>query len=413
VQFSRAGRNLTPQRTSARHGGLMGRGLVAAEVAFAVVLLTGAGLLVRSFTRLLSVDPGFSAQNAVAVQVFAGDRNGTPERIRPFFATTLERIRAIPGVEAAGAVSAMPFMLANIDIQSPIAVAGRDAGTDADRRGVFLTIATPGYFEAMAIPLREGRVIDATDTERARPVAVISEALRRRDWPVESPIGQRIQVQWQGQPVTVEIVGVVSQIRHDGLDTPARPEVFFPLAQMPFASMTYVVRGTGDPGAFIAAAKREIWSVDPMQTFYDTATVRGLLYASVVRQRFSTTLMSGFAALALVLCATGIYGLISFTTAQRTREFGVRMALGADGHTIRGMVLREGGVLVAAGTLVGFAGAFASSRLLQNLLFEVGPGDPLTLGAVAALLAGVGLAACYLPARRATRVDPIVALRVE
>lgn len=413
VQFSRAGRTLAPPRTSGPTGAFVRRGLVTAEIAFAVVLLTGAGLLVRSFTRLMSVDPGFSAGNAIAVQVFAWDRHGSPERTRAFFARTLERIRAIPGVDAAGAVSAMPFMLANIDIKSPITVAGRDAGTEGDRRSVFLTITAPGYFEALSIPLREGRFIDSSDTERSRPIAVISDALRRRDWPSESPIGRRIQVQWQGQPMTAEIVGVVSPIRHDGLDTPPRPEVFFPLAQVPFASMTYVLRGTGDPAALIAAVKREVWSVDPMQTFYDTATVRGLVNASVVRQRFSTTLMTGFAALALVLCATGIYGLISFTTAQRTREFGVRMALGADGQTILAMVLREGGGLVAAGVVLGVVGALAASRFFQNLLFEIRPGDPLTLGAVTTLLAAVGLAACYLPARRATHVDPVVALRVE
>lgn len=413
LRFSRPEHDIVRERTSTGTRGLVRRGLVTAEIAFALVLLISAGLLIRSFVRLTSVDPGFSPRNVVAVQVFAWERNGKPDRTRTFFATTLERMRAIPGVETAGAVSAMPFMIANIDIKSPITIVGREAGNEAERRGAYLTIATPGYFETMSIPLRAGRFIEARDTQQAPMVAVISEALRKREWPSESPIGRRIRVEWQGQGQEAEVVGVVSQIRHDGLDSPARPEVFLPLAQVPFASMTFVLRGKGDPGALIAAAKREVWAVDPMQTFYDVATVQGLVDASLVRQRFSMTLMSGFAALALVLCATGVYGLISFTTLQRTREIGVRMALGADADAIRRMVLREGGALVLAGVALGLAGAVAASRFLQTLLFEIRPGDPLTFGLVCALLLGVGLAACYLPARRATRVDPLVALRLE
>jgi putative ABC transport system permease protein len=220
-------------------------------------------------------------------------------------------------------------------------------------------------------------------------------------------------VQWQGQRVKAEIVGVVSQIRHDGLDRAPRAEVFLPLDQNPFASMTYVVRGSGSAKTLVEAAKREIWAVDPLQTFYDTPTVQGLVEASVVRQRFSVTIMTAFAIIALVLCASGIYAIVSFTTSQRTREIGVRMALGADRSTIRRMVLREGTTLVGLGVIGGLVGAAVSARLLRSLLFEVRPGDPLTFAVVCAMLVAVGVAACYLPARRATRVDPLVALRVE
>ena len=412
LQFSRPSRDIIRERTSMGTRGFLRRGLVAAEIAFALVLLTGAGLLIRSFGRLMSVDPGFSPKRVVAVQVFAGDRNDTPELARAFFSTTLERMRAIPGVEAVGAVSAMPFMMANIDIKTPLAVVGRPIN-EADRSATYITIATAGYFEAMSISLRDGRYIDARDTERSPMIAVISEALRRREWPNESPLGRRIRVQFEGKPFELEIVGVVNQIRHDGLDGPARAEVFVPLPQMPFTSMTYVLRGKGQPSDLIAAAKREVWAVDPLQTFYDVATVKGLVDASVVRQRFSMTLMSGFAALALLLCATGIYGLISFTTLQRTREIGVRMALGADRGAIRRMVLKEGGVLVALGLGLGLAGAVLASRVLQTMLFEIRPEDPLTFLFVSVLIGSVGLTACYIPARRATRVDPLVALKVE
>jgi predicted permease len=274
-------------------------------------------------------------------------------------------------------------------------------------------VATPGYFDVMSIPLRRGRLLDARDTERGPLVAVISEALGRREWGEADPIGARLAVQWQGTRVEAEVVGVVGQIRHESLDSAARPEVFFTLAQLPFASMTYVLKGAGQPEALIEAAKRQVWAVDPLQTFYETGSVARWVEASAVRQRFSMTLMSVFAAIALLLCAAGIYGVISFTTLQRTREIGVRMALGADRSTIQRLVLREGATVIAAGGAAGILGALAASRLLVAMLFEIEPGDPLTLASVTALLAGVGLAACYFPARRATRIDPAIALRAD
>ncbi len=413
LQFSKQGRDVLRERQPDSVRGALRRGLVAGEVAVALVLLVGAGLLVKSFGRLLAVDPGFSSQGVVMVQLFAWDRHGAPDRLRTFFKSTLDELQVLPGVEAAGAVSAMPFALSNINIRSVLNVVGRPAAQAAEQRSAFVTIATPGYFSAMSIPLREGRLLEDRDTQTAPVVAVISEGLRRREWPVESPLGRRIRVSWQGKPVEAEVVGVVSQIRHDGLDTAPRPEVFFSLPQFPFGSMTFVVRGAGDPAALIDRVKRQIWAIDAMQPVYDSARVDRLVQASVVRQRFSMSVMSAFALVALLLCASGIYGIISFTTTQRTREIGVRMALGADGPTIRRMVLREAGTVVLIGLVAGIAVSVAASRVLQTLLFEVRPGDPLTLVSVALLLAAVGLAASYLPARRATMVDPLLALRSE
>jgi putative ABC transport system permease protein len=408
LQFSQHGREWLRERQSHGARGPLRRGLVAAEVAVALVLLVGAGL-----GRLLAVDPGFKPQGVVTAQVFAYDRNGTPDRSRNFFKTTIEQMRALPGVEAAGAVSAMPFALSNIDIKSTLEIIGRPPKKEGEQLGTYLTVATPGYFKAMSIPLREGRLLEDRDSETAPSVTVISDALRRREWPTESPVGRRLRLQWQGKPLEVEIVGVVSQIRHDGLDTAPRPEVFVSHAQIPFQSMTFVARGTADTALLIENVKRQIWSVDPLQSIYDAASVERLVHASLVRQRFSMTVMSAFALLALVLCAGGIYGIISFTTTQRTREIGVRMALGADGPTIRRMVLREGSVVIALGLGFGLVGALVGSRFLSTLLFEVRPGDPFTIGIVCVLLGVVGLAACYVPARRATRVDPLTALRVE
>jgi predicted permease len=413
LQFSKQGRDVLRERQSDMVRGSLRRGLVAAEVAVALVLLVGAGLLVKSFGRLLAVDPGFSPQGVVMVQVFAWDRHGAPDRARTFFKSTIEHLQALPGVQAAGAVSAMPFAMSNINIRSALEVVGRPAVKDVEQRGTYVTIASPGYFTAMSIPLREGRLLEDRDSETAPVVAVISEGLRRREWPDESPVGRRLRISWQGRPVEADVVGVVSQIRHDGLDTAPRPEVFLSLPQFPFGSMTYVVRGPGDAAALIDRVKGQIWTVDPMQPVYDSASVERLVQASVVRQRFSMSVMSAFAFVALLLCASGIYGIISFTTTQRTREIGVRMALGADGPMIRGMVLREAATVILIGLAAGIAGAVAASRFLQTLLFEVRPGDPLTIASVSLLLAVVGLAACYVPARRATRVDPLIALRSE
>ena len=413
IQFSRPGSDAIRERHASAPRAAVRRALVAAEVALAVVLLTSAGLLLRSFGRLLEVDPGFSPRNVLMLQVFVSDRQTTAEKVRSFFTTTIDRLRQVPGVHTVGAASAMPFANANINIRSGLQIVGRERRPGDDQRSVYVTIATPGYFETMSIPLREGRSIDARDGEKAPRVALISDALRRREWGSGSPLGRRIVIQWQGKPLEAEVVGVVSQIRHDSLDSAPRAEVFLPFEQTPFTSMTYVLHASGDAATIVAAAKQAVWSVDPQQAFYDTARVESMISASVVGQRFSTTLVSAFALAALGLCAIGIYGVISFATAQRTREIGLRMALGADAATIRRMVLREGGRVVAVGLACGLAGAFLSMRYLQTLLFEVDAADPLTLIAVCVVLGAVGLLACYLPARRATRVDPLIALRVE
>jgi putative ABC transport system permease protein len=410
LQFSRPSRDVMREREPSSSSSRARRALVAAEIALAVVLLAGAGLLLRSFERLMAVDPGFSPKGTVALQVFAHDRNPTPEKVRVFLRAVLDRLTALPGVSSAGAVSAMPFAVANLDIQSALEVVGQPVGA-GDRAGVYITIATPGFFDALSVPLEEGRLLDRRDTERTPIVAVISDAVRRREWPGESPLGKRIRVRWEGEPIEAEIVGVVRQIRHDALDRPARPEVFLAFEQVPFASMTFVVRGEGDPADVIAASRQAVWSVDPKQAFNETGSVESMVGSSLVRQRFSTTLLSGVAGVALFLSAVGLYGAISVATTQRTREIGVRMALGADRRTIRAMVLREGLGLVLVGLAIGLMSSFIATRYLQRMLFEVQPIDPATLLSVSVLLAAVALTACYLPARRAMRVDPVVALR--
>jgi predicted lysophospholipase L1 biosynthesis ABC-type transport system permease subunit len=254
-----------------------------------------------------------------------------------------------------------------------------------------------------------------TDHDRAgRPqVALINDVLARRYWPGSDPVTQRITVQSGGKPLQAEIVGVVGSVRHDGLDRELRPEVFLPHAQSPSGSMTIVVRAGGDPFAQLEAAKRQVWAVDPLQAFYRTATLKELVARTTVERRFSVVLLASLAGIALILSIAGVYALLSFSTRNRTQEFGVRIAMGATGAGILRMVLIESARLAAAGIVLGLALAMAFGRMLRGFLFGVAPDDPLTLAAVAVLLAAATLVASIAPARRASRIDPALALRGE
>jgi len=386
--------------------------LVAAEVSLALVLLVGAGLLIRSFANLLSVAPGFVGDRVLALQVFVGTSYPKPEQKAAFFQDTLSRIAALPGVTAAGAVSALPFIESSIDIDTGFVVEGRPAPEAGEEPSAFVTIVTTDYHRALGIPLRRGRFFDARDDTSAPPVLLISETMARRYFPGEDPIGKKVTVRF-GRPTAREIVGIVGDVLHAGLDTAPRPEVFIPHAQYPFGSMTFVVRTAGDPLAVLPAAKEAVRAVNPLQTFYKIATLQDLVSRSLASRRFLLLLLGAFASLALVLAAFGIYGVVSFTTAQRTHEIGIRMALGAEAQDIRRMIVGSGLAPTLAGVATGSLAAVALTRFLQSFLFEVSATDPLTFLIIAGLLAGVAMVAAYLPARRATRIDPIGALRWE
>ena len=397
--------------TQSKHAGRLRDGLAIAEVALAVALLVGAGLLLRSFGQLLAVDRGFSGDRVLALQVFAWDRQETPEKRAAFFRDTLADLRTIPGIVDVGAVSAMPLIDANINIQGPIAIEGRPpAPTDAQPT-TFMTVATPGYFSAMDIPVLQGRPLPDQDVATSAPVAVITSALARKHWPDESAVGSFARVRFAGPVRRVQIVGVVGDLRHDALDRPAREEMFLPHAQAPYGSMTYVLRAAGDPAGLVEAARRRIWKHDPLLAFYDTATVRELVAASVAPRRFSLVLVSAFALIALVLAAAGMFGVLSVATTQQTREFGVRIALGASSREVCRLVIGRGLRMAGAGLVIGLAMSAAAGKWMRAVLFEVSPIDPLTLAAVAAITIAVAVLACYLPARRAMKLDPQVALR--
>jgi putative ABC transport system permease protein len=388
--------------------------LVVAEMALAIVLLIGAGLLLRSFVNLLRVDPGFEKENILALQVFAyGEKYRTPQQRAAFFRDAIERISSIPGVKTAGAVSAVPFLGEDsIDIDTTLTVVGRPAPAISQEPTVFVSVATENYFTALGIPLVEGRSFKSADDLNTPPVVLINETLARRYFAGEDPVGKKIFVRL-GRPASREIIGVVADVRQTGLDSAPRPEVFLPHSQYPFGSMTFIVRASADAASVTAAVKSQIWQIDPHQTFYNVATMDQMVSATLDARRFNLLVIGTFALVALILAAIGIYGVMSFSTSQRTHEIGVRMALGAEGGDMIRLMLKQGATLILAGAGIGLAAAFLLTRFISTFLFEVAAFDPATFAGVSVLLTTVALAACYIPARRAARVDPMIALRYE
>ena len=393
------------------------RMLVAAEVALATVLLVGAGLLLQSFVRLVNVDLGFTPRNTAVLQVFHY-RDGGAEATPNFFRETLAGIRALPGVAAAGAVSGFPLGLADLSAESPLTLHDRPPPPPGEEPSTSVSMATPGYLDAMRIPLRAGRWFDERDDAEAPAVAVVNETLARRHWPDADPIARRVTVQLVGGQAfegtfEAEIVGVVGAVRPRGFDSPPRPDVFIPHAQAPNGGMTYVVRTSGDPAAGIPAIQSVVWDAAPYLTFYSVATVDQLLSDTIAARRFTTLLLALFGAAALALAGLGIYGVIAVATAQRTREIGLRLAMGAEPRNVVWMVVRGAVGLAAAGVAAGLLASLLFSQTLTSLLFDIAPFDAATLAAVSLLLLAVAAAAAWSPARRASRVDPLVALRTE
>jgi putative ABC transport system permease protein len=378
-----------------------------------VLLAVGAGLLVRSLTEIQRVDPGFSRGQITVLQVFAWDRQTTPEKRATFFKSVLDELRAEPGVKAVGAVTAMPFIEANIAIRSPISIVGQAPPAPGDDALIFTTVVAGDYFDAMGIPLDRGRLFDTRDGSASRPVAVITRSAARKYWPAADPIGAHATIRFAGKPSEVEIVGIVGDALHDALDRPARREMFLPHAQSPYGSMTFVVRAQESTQVSLQSLKQRVWAVDPLQAFYRTATMEELVARTLVGRRFNVLLLAGFGVIALLLAAAGLYGVMSFSTARRAREFGVRIALGAKASDILRLVVTEGVRLTTIGIAAGLVAAFWLTRLLRGLLFHVGQTDPGTFGAVALLLLTVALVSSAVPAWRAIRSDPLTSLKAE
>jgi predicted permease len=399
--------------SSGSRGRLRLRGaLIVAEVALALVLLVGSGLLIRSFISVLRVDPGFAPSERAMVQLFMWDLYPKAELRAGFLRDALARMSSVPGVRAVGAVSAMPFADANIGIQAPMTVQGRPTPAAGEEPSVYTTVATNGYFEAAGVALRRGRTFAASDDAAAPRVALVSESLAERHFPGEDPIGKQISVRFDGGRPR-EIIGVVADVRHDGLHQPPRVEMYMPHAQFPFGSMTLVARTAGDPAAAVPALQRAVWDVNANQAIYAATTVDALVADSLRERRFNLSLIGGFAALALLLAAVGVYGLISYSTSRRTNEFGVRLALGANARQITAAAMGDGVRYAVAGVVLGLLASFALTRSLSSMLFGVTATDPLTYAVLAAVMLAVAGLASFIPARRALRVDPVTALRGE
>ena len=388
------------------------RVFVVVEVALALVLLIGAGLMLRSFARLQSVDPGFDAKNLLTVRLLlpASKYGQNPQRIA-FFRQLAERLQSLPGVRSAGAISFLPF--ASGGAATSISIEGRPAPPPGQALVGDVRVVDGGYFRTMGIPLLQGRTFSERELTEASHVVMINEALARDFFPGEDPIGKRITIAMQNENVPNEIIGIVRDVRHVGLDTPARAMTYWPYPELVYSGLTLVVRAESDPLALAEPIRREVLAMDKDQPIADVSTMDNLLSGSVSRARFSATLLGVFGGVALLLAAVGIFGVMSYGVAERTHEIGLRMALGAQASHVLTLVVRQGMLLTLIGIAIGLGTALALTRVMASLLYEVGTTDPLTFAAISVLLASVALLACYIPARRATKVDPMIALRYE
>jgi putative ABC transport system permease protein len=382
--------------------------LVMSEIALAVVLLIGAGLMLKSFQRLTDVDPGFNPDNLLTMAVgLQFVRYQDPGKQVAFFEQALQRVRSLPGVVAAGACTSLPPSY--IQQSTGFTIEGRPAEPGTQPPSAIYMPATPGYLEALGVPLISGRTISDADTGQAPGVVVINQTLATRFFPNEDPVGHRMTI----NGVVRTIVGIVGDARYQGLGVEAGPQTYVPHAQSPYPGMRIIVRTTVDPSSLVSAVRTQIQSVDSEEGPTRFAPMTQLLSDSVAQPRFNTFLIGLFAVLAFMLSAIGIYGVVNYDVTQRTGEIGVRMALGAQSHDVLRLILRQGLLLTLGGLVAGIGGAILLTRFLTGLLFEVKPNDPFTYAVVASLLAMVAIAACLIPARRATKVDPLVALRYE
>lgn len=385
--------------------------MVIAEVSLALVLVTCAGLFVRSFVQLISVDPGFDTENLLTMHITL-DGSKYDRGAADYYRQLIERIESLPSVTSAAAVSTLPMSDVGVDFTRPYWRAG-DAEPVGDGDKVAVRMATPGYFKTMGVSLLQGRGFTEQDRRDTVAVLLVNKSMANKVWPNENPVGKRLLLDYNRGKYAYEVVGVISGIRYYGLKVDSRPEVFIPHAQNAYLPMNVVVRTTSDASRMIEPIKAQVREIDPTQALSNMRTMESLVSRSVASDRFSMWLIGLLASLALALATTGLFSLLSYFVSQRTHEIGVRMALGAQQRDIVQLVLGQGTLLLVPGLALGLIASFACARLFSSLLFEVSATDPLTFMITPALLSVAALLACYIPARRATRVDPLVALRTD
>jgi putative ABC transport system permease protein len=400
-----------------RSGGEDGRrrvvrsAIVVTEMGLAVVLLVGAGLLIRSFERLQKVNAGFNASHLLTAQIgLPRAQYSKPEQWAAFESQLLERMEATPGVDEATA--ALPLPLVGGYLNLAFQIEGEPPRSKSESPATNYVAIGSNYFHAMQIPLLRGREITAADQASAPKVCVISETMARRFFPNENPIGKRVVIGFP-EGVPREVVGIVGGVKDVGLADNESTQVYIPFSQSPFWAVTLAVRAHGDASQLSAAVREQVRAIDPALPIAEIKPMTDVIAESISQPRFRTTLLGLFGVTALFLAAIGIYGVISYNTAQRTREIGVRVALGAQRHDVLRLILRQGVLLGGAGVILGLAGAAALTNFLASLVFGISTSDPTTYLAVTVLLFSVALLACYVPARRAMRVDPMIALRYE
>jgi putative ABC transport system permease protein len=401
-----AGRTGSPGKQRFRNA------LVVTQIALALVLLAGAALMIETLVRLRQIDPGFHPENRLTARVsLPYFRYADPQSRIRFFRQLLDSIEQLPGVRSAGGVFPLPFSDERQSIG--FTIEGNPPSPPDQQPYANFRAVTPGYFRSMGIQLREGRLFTAADTPETERVAIVNETMAHTFWPDEDPIGRRMIIQ-SGVRVPSRIVGVVGDVRHAGLDAASGPEYYVPYFQRSqYTTLFLVIHSGSDPAQLAGAIRSQVRALDPEQPLADVRAMENLVGASLAPRRFYLLLLGLFSGLALLLAAFGIYGVASYSAAQRTHEIGIRMALGAEPSRMLRLVLRQGAVLAASGVALGLALAAALTRVLATLLYGISATDPRIFAAVASILMLVALAACYLPARRATRIAPMEALRYE
>jgi putative ABC transport system permease protein len=391
------------------------RGLAVVEIATALILLAGAGLLIKSFYKLTRIDPGFRAEGLLSFEVALPDASySKPHQVSAFYSDFINRLKNHSEVRSAAAVFGLP-MTEGYSAASSFELTGKPEPRDEPKAG--LRVVTPEYFKTMGIALLRGRTFSEGDTEESGDIVILSESAAKAYWPNEDPIGQQLRihvslVDRKSKPRT--IVGIVKDVHFEGLETHPEPEVYIPHTQQPLNAMMMVVRSAGElPQNLPSIVRTELRNLDANLPVSNLKTMEEVVGESLGQRKFTMFLLSAFAAVGLFLAALGTYGVLSFQVVQRTQEIGIRLALGARKRDVLRLVLQEGLFLAVAGTLIGFAGVLATTRFLESLVFGISTLDFSTFGSVVVVLASVAILACYLPAWRATKVDPIVTLRYE